>query len=343
MLAPMSASAQTLRRSRIAGLGTYVPDWVVKNDDLRQWMDTSDQWIQERTGIVERRWVEPGSGIGSSDLGVEASKKALAEAGLEPKDVQMVIFATLSPDHHFPGTGVFLQRKLGIPAGAAVLDIRQQCTGFIYGLSIADQFIKTGMYDRILLVGAEVHSTGLDLSTEGRDVTVIFGDGAGAAVITPSDSDEHQILSTHLHADGTYAEDLWVQWPSSAHSPIYPVPEDSKQRFPQMKGKQVFKHAVTRMPEAIFEALVRNGVNIADLKQVIPHQANLRINEYAARLLGIEDRVFSNIQRHGNTTAASIPIALDEARRVGKVNPGDLICLAAFGAGFTWGSALLRY
>ena len=343
--AQTTSQCTSLRRSRIAALGSYVPDWVVKNDDLRQWMDTSDEWIHERTGIRERRWVERGKGIGSSDLGVEAAKNCLTEAGLEPKDVQLVIFATLSPDHHFPGTGMFFQRKLGIPAGTPVLDIRQQCTGFIYGLSIADQFIKTGMYDRILVVGAEVHSTGLDLSTAGRDVSVIFGDGAGCALVVPAEDDKRCILSTHLHADGRYAEDLWVEYPSSSHHPQYPevTGDGAGKQYPRMKGKQVFKHAVTRMPEAIFEAFVRNGINLSELKMLVPHQANLRINEYAAKLLGLpEDKVYNNIQRFGNTTAASIPIALDECRQLGKVVAGDLICLAAFGAGFTWGSVLLR-
>jgi 3-oxoacyl-[acyl-carrier-protein] synthase-3 len=334
-----------LRRARIAGIGSYVPEWVVRNDDLRQWMDTSDEWIQERTGIQERRWVPFHSGIGSSDLGLEAARRALADAGLEPKDVQMLIFATLSPDHEFPGTGVFLQRKLDVPAGCAVLDIRQQCTGFIYGLAIADQFIQTGMYDRILVVGAEVHSTGIDISTRGRDVAVLFGDGAGAAVVMPATDDRSRILSTHLHADGRHAEDLWIELPSSKMKPQCEArhfPEDSTRHYPQMKGKQVFKHAVTRMPEAIFEAMARNGKTLADLKMLVCHQANLRINEFAAKLMGIpEDKVFNNIQRYGNTTAASIPLALDECRRLGKIDKGDLVCLAAFGAGFTWGSALL--
>lgn len=337
---------QTLRRSRIAGLGSYVPDRVVKNDELRQWMDTSDEWIRERTGIEERRWVEVGKGIGSSDLAVEASKRALDAAGLKPEDVQMVVFATLSPDYHFPGTGVFLQRKLGIPVGAAILDIRQQCTGFIYGLSIADQFVRTGMYDRVLVIGAEIHSTGLNYSNEGRDVTVIFGDGAGAAVVVPAEDDHRCILSTHLHADGKYAEDLWAELPSSKNHPHYPNPvgDFEGRHFPKMKGKHVFKHAVTRLPEAVFEALVKNGIHIDELKMLIPHQANLRINEFAAKLLGLgDDRVYNNIQRYGNTTAASIPIAFDECAREGKLAPGDVVCLAAFGAGFTWGSVLLRY
>jgi 3-oxoacyl-[acyl-carrier-protein] synthase-3 len=338
-----------MRRSRFLGLGSYVPERVVTNDDLKQWMDTSDEWIAERTGIRERHWIEWGKGIGSSDLGCEAAKRAVADAGLEPGDIQMVIFATLSPDHLFPGTGVFLQRKLGMKPGSASLDIRQQCTGFIYGISVADQFIKTGMYDRILVVGAEVHSTGLDISTRGRDVSVIFGDGAGAVVMGPAaDGDPSGIISTHLHADGHFAEDLWTEYPSSRERPQcgpegFTDPESTR-HYPKMKGRQVFKRAVPGMAEAIFEALATNQVNLSDVKMLICHQANLRINEYLAKqVLGIpEDKVYNNIQRYGNTTAASIPLALDECRREGRITKGDLLCFAAFGAGFTWGSALLR-
>ena len=337
-----------MRRSRLIGTGSYVPERVVTNEDLRQWMDTSDEWIQERTGIRERRWVEPGRGIGSSDLGLEAARRAIADAGLQPKDIEMVIFATLSPDHPFPGTGVFLQRKLGMKPGSAVLDIRQQCTGFIYGLSIADQFIKTGMFDRILVVGAEVHSTGLDVSTRGRDVSVIFGDGAGAVVVAAAiEGDTSEIISTHLHADGTHAEALWVEYPSSKEIPQC-GPEGFRpgetRHYPQMKGRQVFKSAIPGMAEAVFEALARNQVSLSDVKMLICHQANLRINEYLQKqVLGLPDeRVYNNIQRYGNTTAASIPLAFDECRREGKIGKGDLVCFAAFGAGFTWGSALVR-
>jgi 3-oxoacyl-[acyl-carrier-protein] synthase III len=339
-----------MRRSKIAGLGSHVPERVVTNNDLKQWMDTSDEWIQERTGIRERRWVPEGEGgrVGASDLGAEAARRALADAGMVPGDVQMVVFATLSPDHVFPGTGCKMQPKLGIPVGAAVLDIRQQCTGFIYGLSIADQFVKSGMYDRVLVVGAEVHSTGLDRSTRGRDVSVLFGDGAGAVVVVPAaDGEESAILSTHLHADGEHASDLWLEYPSSMEHPqcgVEAIALGVDRHFPKMKGRQVFKHAVTRMAEAVFEALVSNRMNLSDLKMLIPHQANLRINEYVAKnVLGIaEDKVYNNIQRYGNTTAASIPLALDDCRREGKVGKGDLVCFAAFGSGFTWGSALVR-
>ena len=331
-----------MRRSRILGIGSHVPPRVVTNHELAQLMETTDEWIVERTGIRERRWVD--EGVGSSDLGAEAARKALAAAGLGLERIQMVIFATLSPDHDFPGTGVFLQRKLGLPP-MPVLDIRQQCTGFVYGLSIADQFVRTGMVDHVLLVGAEVHSTGLDKTTRGRDVAVLFGDGAGAAVIGPADSDEHAILSTHLYADGTSAEDLWVSHPSSRQHPRLTVQDvEEGKHYPQMKGRQVFKHAVTRMPEVILEALKANGQTLADLGCLIPHQANLRINEFVQKALGLPDeKVHNNIDRYGNTTAATIPLCLDEAIQAGKVKSGDLVCLAAFGAGFTWGSALLRW
>lgn len=335
-----------MRRSRIAGLGSYLPDWVVTNDDLKQWMDTTDEWIQERTGIRQRHWVRPGEKVGPSDLALEASRRALVDAGVEAKDVQMVIFATLSPDHFFPGSGVFLQRKLGVPVGAAVLDIRQQCTGFIYGLSIADQFIRTGMYERVLVVGAEIHSTGLDISTRGRDLAVLFGDGAGAALVTADGDEKSHIVATHLHADGTFAEALWVEYPSAKEHPAVAAAEiaEKTRHFPQMKGKHVFKYACTHLPEAVFEAFVRSGIPVDELKMLIPHQANLRINDYVTKLLGLPpEKVFNNIDHVGNTTAASIPIAMDECRRLGKIARGDLVCLAAFGAGFTWGSALVRY
>ena len=332
------------RRSRILGIGSYVPPRVVTNADLTKWMETSDEWIVERTGIRERHWVEEGSGIGSSDLGVEAAKKALEAAELTPDKIQMVVFATLSPDHDFPGTGVFLQRKLGLKP-MPVLDIRQQCTGFIYGLSIADQFVKSGMVDNVLVVGAEVHSTGLDISTRGRDVAVLFGDGAGAAVVGVSDDDKRGILSTHLYADGTTAEDLWVEFPSSkAHPRLSPKILEEGRHYPKMEGRRVFKNAVTRMPEVVGEALKANGYGLQDLSLLVPHQANLRINEFVQKSLGLpDDKVINNIQKYGNTTAATIPICLDEAIKGGRLKRDDLVCLVAFGAGFTWGSALIRW
>ena len=332
-----------MRRSRILGVGSYVPPRVVTNEDLRQWMDTSNDWIVERTGIHERHWVSDES-EGPAELGVKAAERALAHAGLEKKDIQMIILGTLSPAHEFPGTAVFVQRQLGL-AGIPALDIRQQCTGFIYGLSIADQFVKTGMYDRILVIGTEVHSTGLDISTNGRDVSVIFGDGAGAAVVGVSDRDDHGILSTHLHADGTLAEMLWIEKPGSKFHPRITNADLAEGRhYPKMQGRQVFKHAVTRMPEVVHEALSAHGLKVSDIDLLIPHQANLRISEMVQKILQLpDDRVYNNIQKYGNTTAASIPLALDECIQAGKVKDGSLLCLCAFGAGFTWGSALIRW
>jgi 3-oxoacyl-[acyl-carrier-protein] synthase-3 len=340
----MSATTSTQRRSRILGLGTFVPDRVVSNDDLRQYMETSDEWIVERTGIHERHWVEEGKGIGSSDLGVEAARRALANSGVPAEKIDMVIFATLSPDIEFPGTGVFLQRKLGLRP-LPVLDIRQQCTGFVYGLSIADQFIKSGAAEHVLVVGAEVHSTGIDVSTRGRDVAVLFGDGAGAAVVGVSDDPERGILSAHLYADGTFAEELCLEGVSSRRKPRVTAAQLEEPLFyPKMNGRTVFKHAVTRMPEVVHEALGKNGFGVKDLGCLIPHQANLRINEFVQKTLGLrDDQVHNNIQKYGNTTAATIPLCLEEAISVGKVKPGDLVCAVAFGAGFTWGSLLMRW
>jgi 3-oxoacyl-[acyl-carrier-protein] synthase III len=332
------------RRARILGIGGYVPPRVVTNKDLTQWMETSEEWIVERTGIRERHWVDEGGQTGSSDLGVEAAKRALAAAELPVEKIQMVVFATLSPDHDFPGTGVFLQRKLGLKP-MPVLDIRQQCTGFVYGLTIADQFIKSGMVDYVLVVGAEVHSTGLDISTRGRDVSVLFGDGAGAAVLGPTEEEGRGILSSHLYADGTTAEDLWTPFPSSVASPrISPKILEEGGHYPKMEGRKVFKNAVTRMPEVVMEALKKNGYELKDLSLLVPHQANLRINEFVQKSLGLPDeKVVNNIQKYGNTTAATIPLCLDEAIQEGRLKRDDLVCLVAFGAGFTWGSVLIRW
>jgi 3-oxoacyl-[acyl-carrier-protein] synthase-3 len=325
------------------GVGSYVPSRVVTNEDLRQWMDTSNDWIVERTGIQERRWVADES-EGPAELAVKAAERAIAAAGLEKKDIQMIVLGTLSPQHEFPGTAVFVQRQLGL-GGIPALDIRQQCTGFIYGLSIADQFVKTGMYDRILVIGTEVHSTGLDVSTNGRDVSVIFGDGAGAAVVGVSDREDRGILSTHLHADGSLAEMLWLEKPGCKFHPrITPADIAEGRHYPKMQGRQVFKHAVTRMPEVVHEALSAHGLKVSDIDLLIPHQANLRISEMVQKILQLpDDRVYNNIQKYGNTTAASIPLALDECIQAGKVKDGSLLCLCAFGAGFTWGSALIRW
>jgi 3-oxoacyl-[acyl-carrier-protein] synthase-3 len=331
-----------MRKSAILGIGHYVPPKVVTNQDLERIMDTTDEWIQQRTGIEERRYVD--EGIGASDLALEASRKALEMAGMEPSDLDLIIYATLSPDHNFPGDGCFLQEKLGLSEIGA-LDIRNQCTGFVYGLSIADQYIKTGYYDTILLVGAECHSTALDFSVRGRDITVLFGDGAGAVVIGPSKNGPSEVLSTHLHAEGKYARDLWLEYPASRYHPrITAKALEEGRHHPKMKGRMVFKHAVTRMPETIIEALNHNSLKVEDVDMFIFHQANLRINQAVARALNIgEEHVYNNIQKYGNTTAASLPIALDEMVRAGRVTRGDLVCLVAFGAGFTWGSALLRW
>ncbi len=331
-------------RSRILALGSYVPPNVVTNHDFKAKMgiDTSHDWIVERTGIVERRWAEPGeSGAG---MAAKATREALDKAGLEADAIDMIIYATLSPDHNFPGTGVFLQTELGLK-NIPCLDIRQQCTGFIYGLSIADNFIRSGQYKTILVVGSEIHSTGLDISTEGRDVTVLFGDGAGAALVGVSDSPEHQILSSHLYADGSEADILWVEKPGSKFHPrITQEDFDAGRHYPKMQGRRVFKLAVTRMPTAIKAGLEANQLQLEQIDMVIPHQANLRINEFMAQSLKLSpERIHNNIQKYGNTTAASIPLCMHEAVELGKIKSGDLVCLVAFGAGLTWGSVFLRY
>lgn len=332
-----------MRNSKIAGVGHYVPGNVVTNKDLEKLMDTSDEWIRERTGIVERRYFQEGVDT-TANMGAAAARKALQMAGLEAKDIDLIVFATLSPDYIFPGSGVLVQRELGLKDIPA-LDVRNQCSGFIYALSVGDQFIKTGMYDNVLIIGSEIHSSGLDFSDRGRGVSVIFGDGAGAVVLTPSQSNDKGILSTHLHADGEFAEELAVTAPNSnkkerlTHEMI-----DDGSIYPYMNGNLVFKHAVTRFPEVIEEALNKNGYKPEDIDLLVPHQANLRITSYIQQKMGLPaDKVMSNIQKYGNTTAASVPIALSEAYEEGRIKEGDLVCLAAFGSGFTWGSALIRW
>ena len=329
-------------RTVFAGTGFYVPERVVTNDELTRLMDTSDAWIVERTGIRERRWVEEGTS--SADMARDASREALRDAGLDAGDLDAIILATLSPDHFFPGTGVFLQRELGV-SDIPALDVRAQCSGFMYGLSVADAWIRSGQYRTVLLVGVEIHSTGLDVSTRGRDLAVLFGDGAGAAVLAASDEEERGVLSTHIHADGRHAELLWTEFASSKHHPR--ITEEAireARHFPSMQGKEVFKHAVSRMPEVVEEALAANGLTTADIDLLIPHQANLRITQMVQRRLGLDDaQVVSNIDRYGNTTAATIPIALTESVRAGRLSAGDLLCMVAFGSGFTWGSALVRW
>ncbi|MEL6637834.1 MAG: beta-ketoacyl-ACP synthase III [Bacteroidota bacterium] len=347
-------------RSKIAGIGHYVPDWVVSNDDLTKVMDTSDEWIQERTGIRERRYGARHQ-ESTSSMGVAAAKIAMENAGVGPEDIDFVIFATLSPDYYFPGCGVLVQRALKM-RDVGALDVRNQCSGFIYGLSVGDQFIRSGMYKNILLIGAEFHSMGLDFSTRGRNVTVIFGDGAGAVVLQPTEDENEGVLSTHLHSDGEYAEKLAFINPGShggyhlgtdrfgyedlEFGGVFLTPKmwEEQDLFPNMEGQAVFKIAVQKFPEVIMEALEANGYGISDLDMLIPHQANLRISQFVQKRLQLrDDQVFNNIQKYGNTTAASVPIALCEAWQEGKVKKGDLVCLAAFGSGFTWGSALLRW
>jgi 3-oxoacyl-[acyl-carrier-protein] synthase III len=329
-------------RTAFVALGVHVPDRVVTNEELTRYMETSDAWIQERTGIQERHWVREGTE--NSDLALEATRKALDRAGWKPTDIEAIVYATLSTDHMFPGDGCFLNAKLGIP-GVPAIDVRNQCSGFLYGLAVADAWIRIGMYKRILLVGSEVHSTGLDVTTRGRDVSVIFGDGAGAALLEATDDPGRGVLSCHLHADGRGARDLFVDAPGSMYHPrVQARMLEDASIYPVMEGQKVFKNAITKMPAVVREALEQNGLSPSDLKVLIPHQANLRISQMVQRALELrDDQVFNNIQRYGNTTAASIPIALTEAVEERGIRRGDLVGLCAFGAGFTWASALVRW
>ncbi len=333
-------------RSKITGTGHYVPDNVVTNDDLSELMDTSDAWIQERTGIKERRWVAKGSDDTTSKMGTEAARMAIQNAGLKPGDIDFIIFATLSPDYYFPGPGVQVQENLGIKEIGA-LDVRNQCSGFVYALSVGDQFIKTGMYKNILVIGSELHSGGLDKTTRGRGVSVIFGDGAGAVVLQRSEKENTGILTSHLHAEGKHAKELALLGPNTAHWVDAIIAEndpDDLSYYPHMNGNFVFKHAVTRFQEVIHEALQSTGLKTSDIDLLIPHQANLRISQYIQQKMGLPpEKVFNNIMKYGNTTAASIPIALSEAVQENRLKEGDLLCLAAFGSGFTWASSLIRW
>lgn len=334
-------------QTKIAGLGKYVPDNVVTNDDLSNIMDTNDEWITERTGIKERRHIRKGDGNSTATMGVKAAKIALERAKISKDDIDLIVFATLSPDYYFPGCGVQVQEMLDIKTCPA-LDVRNQCSGFIYALSVADQFIKTGMYKNVLVIGSENHSGGLDFSTRGRSVSVIFGDGAGAAVLTRSDHVSQGILSTHLHSEGKHALELSLKGPSTMHW----VPEiieenpqgDDIPYYPYMNGQFVFKNAVQRFSEVINEGLKANGLEVKDIDMLIPHQANLRISQFIQQKFKLNDgQVYNNIQRYGNTTAASIPIALTEAWEEKKVKEEDIVVLAAFGSGFTWASAIIKW
>lgn len=334
----------TAPRARILGLGSYVPPRIVTNHDLTQMMDTSHEWIVERSGVEERRWVDPEEG--NYTMGVKAARAAMADAGVEAGEIDCIIYATLSPDYYFPGCGVLVQRALGI-GHVPAYDIRQQCSGFVYGLQMADAFIRAGLYRKILLIGGEVHSRGLDKTTRGRTITVLFGDAAGAAVIGVSDDPARGILASRMHSDGTDAEVLAMQYPGMAPGRevfVSRADVDEGRIYPNMDGQKVFKTAVKRMPEVVQEVLADQGLTVADLRMLIPHQANLRINEMVAKLLRIdESKVHNNIQKYGNTTAATIPLCLEEARALGKVAPGDLVCCVAFGSGFTWGAVLMRW
>ncbi len=329
-------------RSVFLGTGFAVPDRVVSNDELSRFMDTSDEWIRSRTGIQERRWVREGET--GADLAFRATRRALEAAGLGPGELDAIVYATSTPDHFAPGGGVFLQRMLGtgtIPA----IDIRTQCSGFVYGLSVADAWIRASQYRRILVVGAEVQSTGMDVTTRGRHTAVIFADGAGAVVLGPGEADGQGILAFDLHADGAHAEKLWVDSPGSMYHPRVSAEQlEEGRHFLAMDGKEVFRHAVVRMPESVRAVLAATGHDTADLTLLLAHQANLRIAEMMQRELGLrDDQVYNNIQRYGNTTAATIPIALDECVRAGRISRGDLLVLTAFGSGFLWGSAAVRW
>lgn len=331
-------------RSKITGIGFYVPERIVSNDELSQHMDTSNEWIKERTGIEERRFFEEGKDT-VSKMGAKAAKAALKIANIEATSIDMIIFATLSPDYNFPGSGVLTARELllqEIPA----LDIRMQCSGFVYGLSVADQFIRTGNKKRILVIGSEIQTNIFEMSNRGRTMAVIFGDGAGAVVLEACDATEKNILlSTHLHSDGTHAEELMLQHPgSNKKERVTKEMVDNGEFLPYMNGQLVFKNAVKRFTEVIHEALHHNALQTSDIDLLIPHQANLRISEYIQKVLALPaEKVYNNIQKYGNTTAASIPIAMCEAWQNGKIKQNDLLCLAAFGSGFTWASAMLRW
>lgn len=333
--------------SKIIGLGHYVPDNIVTNDDLSKVMDTNDQWIQERTGIKERRWVQEGDGQSTFTMGLEAAKKAISNSGIKKEDLDLIVFATLSPDYYFPGPGVQVQEALEINTVAA-LDIRAQCSGFVYSISVADQFIKTGMYKNVLVIGSELQSRGIDKSTRGRSISVIFGDGAGAAVLTREEDPSKGILSTHIHSEGKHALELATEAPGMGTRWVTDIikdnnPEDFSYR-PYMNGQFVFKHAVRRFSEVINEGLQKNNLEVSDIDMLIPHQANLRISQFIQKKFGLsDDQVYNNIQKYGNTTAASIPIALSEAHQQGKVKEGDTVVLAAFGSGFTWGSVIIKW
>lgn len=336
-----------LKRSVISGVGHYVPENVVTNDMLATRMETNDAWIVERTGINQRRHVISGSDDATSTMGTKAARIAIERAGLTPDDIDFIVFATLSPDYYFPGPGVQVQEQLGLKREIGAIDIRNQCSGFVYGLSVADQFIKTGMYKHVLVIGSELHSGGLDMTTRGRNVSVIFGDGAGAVVLSATDEPNRGILSTHLHSEGRHAKELSLIAPNTRDWIPNIIKRNDPEEidyYPYMNGNFVFKHAVVRFSEVIKEALAANNLQTEDIDMLIPHQANLRISQFIQSSMGLApEKVYNNIMRYGNTTAASIPIALSEAWSEGKIKKGDVVLFAAFGSGFTWASAIIRW
>lgn len=333
--------------STIIGMGHYVPDNVVTNDDLSQLMDTNDAWIQERTGIKKRHWAKKGDGNTTFSMGLKAAENAIKNAGIDKSEIDFIIFATLSPDYYFPGPGVQIQEALGIRTVGA-LDVRNQCSGFVYGVSVADQFIKTGMYKNVLVIGSELQSRGIDVSTRGRSISVIFGDGAGAAVLSRTEDNTKGILSSHLHSEGQHALELAAEAPGMGKRWVTDIiedndPDDMSYR-PYMNGQFVFKNAIRRFSEVINEGLETNRLAVSDIDMLVPHQANLRISQFIQKKFQLSDnQVFNNIQNYGNTTAASIPIALSEACEQGKIKTGDVVVLAAFGSGFTWGSIIMKW
>lgn len=333
--------------SKILSLGHYLPENVITNDDLSKIMDTNDEWIQERTGVKERRWAKPEDKETTFTMGLKAAQKAIDHSGLDKDEIDFIIFATLSPDYYFPGPGVQIQEALDIKTIGA-LDVRNQCSGFIYALSVADQFIKTGMYKNVLVIGSELQSHGIDKTTRGRNISVIFGDGAGAAILTREEDTSKGILSTHLHSEGKHALELATEAPGMGTRWVTDILEeddpDDLSYFPYMNGQFVFKHAVVRFSEVIEEGLAKNNLQKDAIDMLIPHQANLRISQFIQKKFGLsDDQVYNNIQNYGNTTAASIPIALSEAWEKGKIKDGDVVVLAAFGSGFTWGSVIMRW
>jgi len=332
-----------MSHSRVLSVGHFIPEKVITNEDLAKTIDTSDQWIRERTGIEERHWFDPEKDT-VANMATRAAKMALERVKMQAEEIEFIVFATITPDYFFPGSGVLMQRELGLQ-GIGALDLRNACSGFIYALSVADNFIKAGMYKTILVVGAEIQSTALDKSTAGRNTNVIFADGAGAMILQATNDDNHKVLSTHLHADGDHAEQLYVRDPGSSRKVRLSKELIEGDSFKvHMNGNFVFKNGVVRFEEVINEALNYNNKTTEDLDLLIPHQANLRISQFVQKRLKLpDDKVFNNIMKLGNTTAASIPIACSEAWEQGKIKDGSLLCLAAFGSGFTWASALIKW